>query len=220
MIAALYVETNGAYFNLSGVDPWDRERDARSYAGPHPVVAHPPCERWGHFWYGGLMRHKNGTRFKKGDDGGCFAAAVAAVRKYGGVLEHPRNTSAWTAFGIARPPVEGRWVLASESRNDWTCCVFQGSYGHKALKPTWLYYVGATRPPELRWGKPAGEFRPVSARSFRSKAERDAALAAGWKHTPRLSKEERAATPAPFRDLLIELARGAQKPLDSLASLY
>ena len=44
MIAALYVETGGAYFGLEGVDPWD---EARRYAGPHPVVAHPPCQRWG-----------------------------------------------------------------------------------------------------------------------------------------------------------------------------
>lgn len=47
MIAALYVETDGAYFGLPGVDPWDEARDARKYAGPHPVVAHPPCQRWG-----------------------------------------------------------------------------------------------------------------------------------------------------------------------------
>ena len=44
-IAALYVETDGCYFGLDGVDPWDAERDAREYAGPHPVVAHPPCKR-------------------------------------------------------------------------------------------------------------------------------------------------------------------------------
>jgi hypothetical protein len=46
MIAALYVETNGAYWDLPGVDPWDETRDARQYDGPHPVVAHPPCQRW------------------------------------------------------------------------------------------------------------------------------------------------------------------------------
>jgi hypothetical protein len=49
MIAALFVETNGCYFNLPGVDPWDINRDARKYAGPHPVVAHPPCQRWGRY---------------------------------------------------------------------------------------------------------------------------------------------------------------------------
>ena len=47
MIAALYVETNGRYFNLDGVEPWDQERDARKYDGPWPVVAHPPCQSCG-----------------------------------------------------------------------------------------------------------------------------------------------------------------------------
>lgn len=46
-VAALYVETGGCYFGLEDVDPWDIHRDARLYPGPWPVVAHPPCERWG-----------------------------------------------------------------------------------------------------------------------------------------------------------------------------
>src|SRR6185437_17018118 len=41
MVAALYVEKNGVYYGLPDVDPWDKERDARNYAGPFPVVAHP-----------------------------------------------------------------------------------------------------------------------------------------------------------------------------------
>ena len=45
MIAALFVATDGCYFGLDGVDPWDIHRDARRYTGPHPVVAHPPCFR-------------------------------------------------------------------------------------------------------------------------------------------------------------------------------
>jgi len=81
MIAALFVETDGCYFGLPGVDPWDEPRDARLYAGPHPVVAHPPCQRWGRYWHGSPS---NPHQFEKGDDGGCFAAALAAVRQWGG----------------------------------------------------------------------------------------------------------------------------------------
>jgi hypothetical protein len=48
VIAALYVATGGCYFGLPDVDPWDVERDARLYPGPHPVIAHPPCGKtWG-----------------------------------------------------------------------------------------------------------------------------------------------------------------------------
>ena len=45
-VAALYVEANGPYAGLEGVDCWPESRDARRYAGPNPVVAHPPCNRW------------------------------------------------------------------------------------------------------------------------------------------------------------------------------
>lgn len=52
MVAALYVEPKGCYVGVPGVDPWDETRDDRKYSGPHPVVAHPPCQRWGKFWHG------------------------------------------------------------------------------------------------------------------------------------------------------------------------
>ena len=51
-VAALFVETGGAYFGVPGVDPWDEPRDARLYTGHLPVVAHPPCQRWGRYWHG------------------------------------------------------------------------------------------------------------------------------------------------------------------------
>lgn len=152
MLAALYVETNGSYFGVPKVDPWDEQRDARSYAGPHPVVAHPPCQRWGKFWAGQpLWIARTGERKKKGDDGGCFAAALASVRKHGGVLEHPWGSHAWPHFGLRVPSRNGGWVKADDF-GGWTCCVEQGRYGHYARKPTLLYAVGTDRP-ELRWGK-------------------------------------------------------------------
>ena len=81
-VAALYVETNGSYFGLPGVDPWDEPRDARLYAGPHPVVAHPPCQRWGQMAIVNYARY-GGEHNKLGNDGGCFVAALNAVRAWG-----------------------------------------------------------------------------------------------------------------------------------------
>lgn len=134
-VAALFVERGGVYWGLDDVDPWDESRDARLYAGPHPVVAHSPCQRWGRYWHGGPSAK---VRRIKGDDGGCFAAALAAVRRWGGVLEHPADSSAWDAYGLFAPTRSGGWLTAGDWQG-WTCCVEQGHYGHRARKATWLY---------------------------------------------------------------------------------
>jgi hypothetical protein len=206
VIAALYVETNGCYFGLEGVDPWDEARDARLYPGPHPVVAHPPCPRWGKFWAGQpLAIKRTGVRKVKGDDGGCFAAALSAVRQFGGVLEHPEGSHAWAHFGLARPPREGGWISA-DFEGGWTCCVEQGRYGHYARKPTWLYVVGCDLP-SLDWGKGKPRLDPaVVARMGLKRAQRLGEVGArggGTDSAPRIG------TPPAFRDLLLSIARTA-----------
>jgi hypothetical protein len=205
MIAALFVATNGCYFGLPDVDPWDEARDARRYAGPHPVVAHPPCERWGRYWYGGPMLHKLGRRLERGADGGCFAAALSAVRAFGGVLEHPEASSAWRAFGLLEPPRSGGWIVA-DWQGGWTCCVEQGHYGHRARKATWLYANGVDIP-SLRWGKSASKVR--LDQGYHSKEERRRLQRLGDLRSPRLLRAECAATPDEFRDVLLGIARSA-----------
>jgi hypothetical protein len=202
VIAALYVEPGGAYYGLPDVDPWDVVRDARTYAGPHPVVAHPPCARWGRYWGGNPMQP---PRLKMGDDGGCFAAALASVRRWGGVLEHPEGSHAWRVFELNMPPRDGGWVYA-DWEGGWTCCVEQGAYGHSARKATWLYAQGVELP-SLAWGAAKGDFVRLDD-GFHSAEERRRRVKQGA--LQRLSKNQRAATPAAFRDLLIGIARTAE----------
>jgi hypothetical protein len=184
MIAALYVERGGVYFGLPDVDPWDAERDARLYAGPWPVVAHPPCQRWSQLapW----VAARGGAPV--GKDSGTFAAALGAVRRWGGVLEHPANTLAWARHGLTDPPRGGGWARCFDG--GWVCQVEQGHYGHAAPKPTWLYAFGVI-PPVLAWG-PSGATGRIEAM---------------WSKDPR-----RAGTPVPFRDLLLDMARSARPP--------
>lgn len=216
MIAALYVQTGGAYYDIPGVDRWDEQRDARQYAGPWPVVAHPPCQRWGKFWAGQPLHiRRTGERKVKGDDGGCFAAALAAVREWGGVLEHPWGSHAWPHFGMNVPPREGGWIAADLSgyvpdghRGGWTCCVEQGQYGHYARKPTLLLVYGLERRqlPELRWGKRDPQFPAWALERYGlAKCKRAGELAfrgGGKDSAPRIG------TPAEFRSLLIAMASG------------
>lgn len=205
MIAALFVETNGVYFGLPDVDPWDRERDARLYTGPHPVVAHPPCERWGRYWGGGPMLHGTEGQRIKGADAGCFASALIAVRRFGGVLEHPEASHAWREFGLLVPPHVGGWVRA-DGFGGWTCCVEQGHYGHRARKKTWLYACGVELP-SLKWGTSGKRERLEDG--FHSVEERRRLVKTGI--CQRLSHRQRAATPVEFRDLLLSIARSARK---------
>ena len=134
-VAALFVSSPGPYIGLPDVDAWDVSRDARRYAGPWPVVAHPPCARW--CLLAGLVEARYGIR--RGDDGGCFAAALAAVRTWGGVLEHPAYTEAFHAYGLPAPASAGGWqrVICG----GWVAHVEQGHYGHQARKATWAVRV-------------------------------------------------------------------------------
>lgn len=206
MIAALFVATGGVYFDLPDVDPWDEKRDARRYYALHysfPVVAHPPCERWGRYWGGGPMLHGTPKQKILGNDGGCFAAALDAVRACGGVLEHPEASHAWGAFRLAKPSKSGGWIKADA--HGFTCCVEQGHYGHRARKATWLYAVRADLP-ELKWGPaPSG---PRLDCGFHSKEERQArAHVARRVAATRLTSKENIATPIPFRNVLLSIAR-------------
>lgn len=186
MIAALFVEARGVYAGRAGVDPWDVSRDARSYTGTAPAVAHPPCERWGRWWWA------DGSA-APGNDGGCFASALEAVERCGGVIEHPAYSHAWAAFDLPRPSPGGGWTR-NLYRPGWSCHIEQRHYGHKARKATWLLYTGVRPPAELVWGPSTVTPRPW-------------AKARGVLEC--LSKRQRAATPPAFADVLIALARGA-----------
>jgi hypothetical protein len=201
MIAALYVATGGCYFGLPGVDPWDDARNARKYDGPWPVVAHPECKRWGRYWHGSPRKPH---QYELGADGGHFAAALASLLRYGGVLEHPAHSRAWEAFDLPRPNRFGGWWLGRDGL--YACHVEQGHYGHSARKATWLLVAG-TALPDLIWG-PAEQRLPAYAveRYGYAKARRIGVMAAvGGKHKAAI----RAATPPAFRDVLLDIARTA-----------
>lgn len=190
-VAALYVQRNGAYFGVDGVDPYDEARDARTYQGPFPVVVHPPCARWCRL--AGLVEKRWGK--KRGDDGGLFAHALEQVRTWGGVLEHPAYSDAWRAFGLPRPKRGGGWVRGK--CGGFACHVEQGRYGHVAKKATWLY-VFNTALPALRWGS-CPDVKSQALVSWCGNRTDDT--------RPRLGKRQASASPAAFRDTLVELAR-------------
>lgn len=193
--------SDGPYSNENRFDLWDINRDARNYKGPYKVIAHPPCERWGRYWGGGPMLHGTAKQKKLGDDSGCFAHALWAVRTFGGVIEHPEASHAWPWFGLNKPPQKGGWVKA-DNYNGFTCCVAQGHYGHRAQKLTWLYAVNCNLL-ELKWGRKPNMQRIDEG--FHSKEHRARAIKTGI--CQRLSKRQRTITPIKFKNLLVEIIR-------------
>ncbi len=193
-IAALFVRGDGYYAVRDVCFLYDGSegRDARDYAGPQPVVAHPPCQRWGNY------AEKNG---RIGQDDGCFEAARNAVRKYGGVLEHPAGSKAFGLFGLPIPKAGQGWSKPDKFGGR-SCLVWQGTYGHRAPKPTWLYAVGIDFK-ELNWAKP-----PKRDLSHLDEKARKRAIKTGI--CQRLSKRQRELTPPEFGEMLIGLALSAK----------
>jgi hypothetical protein len=199
-VAALFVEVGGCYFGHPDVDPWDETRDARKYHGPHPVVAHPPCQRWGRFWHGSTRKPH---QFTLGDDAGCFATALNAVRTYGGVLEHPADSRAFGHFGLPIPKRGSGWTIADD-HGGRSCYVEQGHYGHEARKATWLYAVGVEFP-ALNWERGEQKIPQwMTDRYGYAKARKIGVVAmVGGKDKTAIRNR----TPEPFRDILLSIAR-------------
>ncbi len=204
-IAALYVDPAGSYAGLPDVDCWDEARDARLYAGPHPCVAHPPCARWSRL--AGFTEARFGL--KRGDDGGCFAAALASVRQWGGVLEHPAYTAAWARYGLPRPTHHTGWTR-SLLDDGASCYIEQGRYGLPVKKATWLYAVGVELP-ELRWGfTPDGDGDGAGGMDdWRDRWERGGRLGDDTFWSRERNSGRRSSTPPEFRDQLLAMARSS-----------
>lgn len=185
-----------SYSGIPDIDLWDEARDARTYAGPHPVVAHPPCTRWCQI--AGVVEARWGH--KRGEDGGCFESALRSVRTYGGVLEHPAYTLAWSAYGLPRPKKGGGWI--GNQSIGYVTHVEQGAYGHLARKATWLYAFGALELPRLSWGVNAEKAYAVVSKC---------ANGGVGPERPRVTMKAASATPTEFRDVLLSIARSVKR---------
>jgi hypothetical protein len=180
MIAVLFARRDSVYKSFSMCDVFDFDRDARTWPGGSPVIAHPPCRAWGR------LRH-----FAKPKVGERQLAlfAVVAVQKFGGVLEHPEWSSLWGTAGL---PLPGR---GRDAKGGWTLPVSQKWWGHRAEKKTWLYIVGC---------------EPAAVPPFPlSLADADFVISSrkrGEEARPCVTKAERERTPPEFARWLVSLA--------------
>ena len=181
-VAALFVRADSIYKTMAGVDAWDELRDARGWPGGTPLVAHPPCRLWGKLRQFAKATNPEAERQLAID-------AVGRVRRFGGVLEHPAESTLWAACGL---PTPGR---APDNYGGWTAEIRQCDWGHKAEKLTWLYIVGChpdELPPLPPRGEPTGVIKPQRG------VPRDLKI---------VTKAEREHTPPQLAEWLVELAR-------------
>lgn len=184
-VAVLFASANSIYKTFPWADVYDEARDARTYTGSLPVIAHPPCRLWGRLRY-------FSTAPQSEKELALFA--LEQVRRWGGVLEHPVQSRLWQEAGL---PWNG-----TDIHGGWSMQLPQYWFGHTCLKATWLYVVGIdprsipTIP--LRLGLPPKVIGASSAYIRRS----------GQCHA---SRAERLLTPEGFALWLYQLARLCQR---------
>jgi hypothetical protein len=126
-VAVLCAARNSVYHALAGVEVYDIDRNAMTFPGGMPVVAHPPCRAWSAY-----CRHQAKPLPGEKD---LAPWCVEQVRANGGVLEHPANSCLWNELRLPRP---GGPVLA----DGWSMAVNQSWFGDTRTKKTWLFIVG------------------------------------------------------------------------------
>jgi len=131
-VAVLFAHRQSVYKSMPHCDVYDIDRDARTFQGGVPVVAHPPCRAWGHLAHFAKPRP---------DERALSTWAVDQVRRWGGVLEHPRASRLWAECAL---PLGA----AIDAHGGFSLDVNQSWWGHAARKRTLLYIVGIT-PREL-----------------------------------------------------------------------
>jgi len=186
MITVLFARSDSNYKALPGVDVYDAERDALTWPGGTPVVAHPPCGPWG------CLRNK--CNFDESERG-LALWAVDQVRKWGGVLEHPERSTLWPVAGL---PKFGE----TDKYGGFTLKVDQHWWGHRARKRTLLYICGIKRREVPQMPLTLTEPTHVVSSGY--------APHPGHRHRstkPEVSKAEREHTPPDFAVWLVELAR-------------
>lgn len=186
-VAVLFARKDSIYKQMQGCDVFDIERDARTWPGGAPIVAHPPCRAWGQLSHFAKPRP---------DEKELAVWAVQKIRENGGVLEHPKNSRLWAVCGLPKPGQRDKF-------GGWTLQAPQKWWGHKAEKETRFYVVGCQPKdaPEIPFSIREAEYViGTSKRKDKRKMKKEC------------SKKDREGTPVDLAKWLVELAIRCKPP--------
>lgn len=177
-VTILFVRVDSPYKTMDGVECYDSERNALTFSGDSPIVAHPPCRAWGVLSH--MAKPREGERE-------LALWAVDVVRRNGGVLEHPHGSRLWKEKPL---PQAGEFP---DEFGGFTVEIDQYWFGHVANKPTKLYICGCQQ-------------ADLPAIPFKSgKAEKS--MTGQVPGTRRCTQYEREYTPTLLREWLVNVAR-------------
>jgi hypothetical protein len=158
-VAILCCSTKSVYKTMPDLECYDEKRDARTFTGGMPVIAHPPCRRWTQ--YGMAMMQARQTRHgiitpesevNEERELGVFCAEQ--VKQWGGILEQPARSKLFAAAGL---PLPG----SPQSADSFSLHVWQSWWGYPVKKGTWLYFRGISQfaidIPFRLWNPPSGQ---------------------------------------------------------------
>jgi len=184
-VAVLFARADSIYKTLPGTDVYDITRDARNWTGGSAGIYHPPCRAWG-----GLSHMAK----PRDDEKDLARWSVAMLRRFGGVLEHPKKSKLWADQSL---PAPGK----VDAYGGWTLPIFQSWWGHRAEKATLLYIVGCGHRDLPEIPMVLGEATHTIA-SSKARQNRLHPL-----HRPEVTKPEREKTPLALAEWLVEVAR-------------
>ena len=176
MIAVLFARRDSAYKKYQGLDVYDAERNAYTFKGGVPVIAHPPCRAWG------KLSHMANPRPGEKD---LALYALGVVRTYGGVLEHPKGSKLWKDQNL---PTGNE----TDEHGGFTLEIDQYDFGHVAPKKTLLYIVGITR----------DQLPPLPPKNTATPTR---SIAGNIKGTKRCTQYQREYTPDALIDFLVTI---------------
>lgn len=130
-VSILCAAPRSVYHGLPGLEVYDRLRDARTFLGNTPIVAHPPCRGWS-----AKCRHQ--AKPEPGEmELGLWCADK--LRECGGVLEQPAWSHLFVAAGLPWPGDK------TDSDGVFTFEVWQAWFGYPMKKATWLAFCHIPR---------------------------------------------------------------------------
>lgn len=115
-ITVLCTAPKSNYLRIPDLDLYDLARDAYTFAGSNPVIAHPPCAQWSR-----MKAFSKPDARSKALGGYCFEF----IKQNGGILEHPAGSSLFKYLGV-KP----------------TLSINQSWFGFPCRKTTYLYFHG------------------------------------------------------------------------------